>query len=136
LPVPADFVHVGLLQESLGDDDGFLAGDLDAGGPDAFQLFALAALDGFKGVEEFVAADAEAVLVGEVQLAKEFLGGADGAVGPVNLELGVAGGEFDAEGGFGLAEEGFVGGVEFREGVGVLEGEGLGVRVVQVSSVL
>jgi hypothetical protein len=96
-------------------------------------LLAVTALDGLKGVEELMPADAEAVLVGEVELAEQLLGGGDGAVGPVDLQLGIAGGEFDPEGGFGLAEEGFVGGVEFREGVGVLEGEGLGVRGVQAS---
>ena len=44
--VAPDLVHVGLLQKGFRDDDRLLAGDLDAGGPDALQLFALAALDG------------------------------------------------------------------------------------------
>ena len=131
--VTPDFVDVGFLEKGFRNDDGFFSGDLDAGGPDALELLAITALDGLEGVKEFVPADAEAVLVGEVELPEQLLGRGDGAVGPVDLQLGIAGGEFDPEGGFRLAKEGFVGGVEFREGVGVLEGEGLGVRGVQAS---
>ena len=72
--VVANGVDVGFLKEGFREDGGFFCGDLDPAGPDAFEVFALAAVDGLEGVAEFVAADAEAVLVSEVELAKEFLG--------------------------------------------------------------
>jgi hypothetical protein len=103
---------------------------LDSAGPHAFEVFAFAPVNGAKGVEELVSADAKAVLAGKVKLAKELLGGGDALFDPIDFEEGIANGDFDAEGFLSLPEEGVVSGVEFGEGVGVLESEGLVAHIV------
>jgi hypothetical protein len=87
-------------------------------------------MNGAKGVEELVSADAKAVLAGKVELAKELLGAGDALFDPIDFEEGIANSDFDAEGFFGLPKEGVVSGVEFGEGVGVLESEGLVAHAV------
>jgi hypothetical protein len=87
-------------------------------------------MNGAKGVEELVSADAKAVLAGKVELAKKLLCGGDALFDPIDFEEGIANSDFDAEGFFGLPKEGVVSGVEFGEGVGVLESEGLVAHAV------
>ena len=78
-----------------------------------------------EGVAKFVTANAESVLVGEVELTEKFLGYEDGGFGAFDFEDGIAGDEFDAEEGLSFAKEGFVRGVEIGEGPCVIESENL-----------
>ena len=72
--VVANGVDVRFLKEGFREDGWFFCGDLNSAGPDAFKVFAFAAMDRLEGIAKFVAANAETVLVSEVELAEKFLG--------------------------------------------------------------
>ena len=122
--------HVRFLQEGFWEDGRLFGRDLDSAGPHAFEVFALSPMNRAEGVEEFVPADAKAVLAGQVELAEELLGGGDVLFNSIDFEESIADGDFDTEDFFGLSEESVIGGVELRKGVGVLESEGLVAHAV------
>jgi hypothetical protein len=76
-------------------------------------------------VKTFISADSESVLSSKVKLTEELLGGGDIIFHPIDFEKGVPDSDFDPKGGFGLSKERVIRGIEFREGVGVFECEGL-----------
>ncbi len=63
-------------------------------------------------------------------MAEELLGGGVVLFNSIDFEESIADGDFDTEDFFGLSEESVIGGVELREGVGVLESEGLVAHAV------
>jgi hypothetical protein len=82
-------------------------------------------MDGTKGVEKFIPSDTEAMLASEVELTEKFLGGSHVFFEAIDFEEGISDGNFDCERLFSLAEKGVVRRVQFRQGVGVFEGQSL-----------
>lgn len=119
--VVLDGLEVGHLGEGFRGQGGFFGGDGDAVGPEFFQFLGPGFLDGGQGVVEFVLPDADAVLLGDVELAEEFLGRLDALFGAFYLEPGIAAGDFDVQVLLGLFEQGGLPGVEIGEGAGVFE---------------
>jgi hypothetical protein len=82
-------------------------------------------VDGTEGVEKFIPSNSESMLAGEVELTKKFLSGSHVFFEAIDFEEGISDGNFDCERLFSLAEKGVVRRVEFRQGVGVFEGQSL-----------
>ena len=82
-------------------------------------------MDGTEGVEKFISTDSEAMLARKVELTEKFLGRGHVFFEAIDFEEGVSNSDFDYERLFSLAEKGVVCSVEFRQGVGVFEGESL-----------
>jgi hypothetical protein len=82
-------------------------------------------VDGTEGVEKFIPSDSEAMLAREVELTEKFLGGSHVFFEAIDFEEGISDRDFDCERLFSLAEKRVVRRVEFRQGVGVFEGQSL-----------
>jgi hypothetical protein len=75
-----------------------------------------------------MAAYPHAVLMGQVELPKKFLGGGYSLRGAVDFENGIPGGDFDPQGLLCFTQKRLIGVVELGKGVGVFEGEGFGAQ--------